>query len=723
MRSLALHVLMIVLLTRQCSFATHTMKINRKWDIQNWFVGAENDVSAVVDINHDLIVLGSTNGLDSTSFFVEKLDGYEGTKLWEVVWPGSAAKYPQGLCTDSNGDIIVVGSTNIDLHTPHLNNSVDIFIEKWNGTDGSILWGTQLGSNGSDIAMSAISLENGQLFVTGTTTSTLFSSIDTVGDAFFVAEINGSTGLLLGGFQEASPREVVKLDSVGTHLRTDKQGHVLVIGNTEGLYGMHRDGGDAFAVKFNASLDWYGEGGRWWGVQVDLRTSSDIVRACDVDLRGDVYLMGYSIVKLSGLTGHVMWQRFSAQEGGYSFNALVALDYVIFLVGSHVPPPSEKPSPKFNMAIGLIGIESESGHVKLIYNYGTSGNEKGLLIAADTANGNKYIVGTTDVNVTLRLPASRYPSNSDTDRKIWKVRIFDDPPPPVTFGYEVDSRMVVLVLIFLCFLPIALLLAFCHRDPTIPFWIAFRRISLPVLDFITNILYLLTADFFSEELFTLCWVDLVVINLLPVLFYEWAVYQDSADYQKAVRAGGRYTPLLDIFCICSVDAKNLFKDYEANDAWPCDGSDRRYPHPCNVLWTALVLLFSLAVASIDMAVKFFFYQFKLLNYMFKSQHRYVKENVSLNQRAQNYEILTHVICQSLVQIIVQSVNGLLVKEGYTKIALLSIAVSGTNIAVALYWYGIRYCIYLTQGSVASFTNLSKVAVADDELYHDIEMKM
>jgi hypothetical protein len=694
------------------AFAIHNTKYNYKWDIQSWFGGVETDAAMIVDQFDDVYLLGSKFVLGSGVYFVQKVSGNGGRKLWERSWPMNAQKAPKGLCSDNYDAVFIVGSTNVSLYAPITNRSVDIYYEKWNGTDGTQLWGYQLGTDGRDEAWTCLVIETGQTYIAGTTSANLFGA-DTLGDAFFVSEINATDGAVQWGYQEAASNIILRHNSVATTLRTDRQGHIYVAGRTQGLYGTNRDGGDVFALKFNVTDP--GVTRVWWKQQYDIGTSADWIGGCDVDTLGDLYIIGFNIIKVSRFTGEVMWQRVATEDSGqYTFTSLAVINELVFVTGHYkLAVSTTLDPPTSDMVIGFIGMDSESGKIKWLRTEDGPGNQKGLQMTANLRTGNKYIVGTTDHNVSM-TPGT-YPIGLDvrTDTKLWKLKIFDDPPPLITYGYRVQSPMVITVLFFLCFTPVALLAIFSHRDSSIPFFFALRRIILPVLDLITDVLFLLTAEFFSVELYRLFLVDMFFICFLPVLFYEWAVYKNATDYQRAVSAGGRYTPFLDVFCICSVDAKNLFKDYEANEVWPCDAGGRRCPHPCNVIWTACVTVVAFVIASLDLIVKFFFYEFKLLNYLFKSQHRYVKENQYLNQRAQNYEILAHVVTQSLVMLIIQGVNGSLLREGYTNIALLSMAVSGANITMAIYWYVLRYWLYLAQGSVLSFTNLSKVAIVDD----------
>ena len=178
------------------STANHYIKKNYKWTTQKWYTGSELDISSTVDMLDNLYILGSKKSDAEYLYTIEKIDGLDGHSIWEYSWPANEKRTPKGLCADSDGNIFVVGSSNASLYNSfvnNINNTNDAYVEKWNGTDGQVLWGYQFGTNYSDIAMAVLAVETGNIYVAGTTGGSLFAQKE-LGDAMFVVEISPTNG-------------------------------------------------------------------------------------------------------------------------------------------------------------------------------------------------------------------------------------------------------------------------------------------------------------------------------------------------------------------------------------------------------------------------------------------------------------------------------------------------------------------------------------------------
>jgi hypothetical protein len=172
------------------------------WGIQ---VGSPVDDSltgASVDSSGDVYSVGYTSGsLFTTSaggidFWVSKVSGTNGSPVWGVQAGTNTDDAAYGIALDSSGDVLICGRTLGSLYAAHVGSLDDYWVAKHSGSDGSLIWGVQLGTTGHNYADSVAVDSNDDVLVTGYTSDSLhgtyLGSLDV-----WVTKRSGSDGSLI----------------------------------------------------------------------------------------------------------------------------------------------------------------------------------------------------------------------------------------------------------------------------------------------------------------------------------------------------------------------------------------------------------------------------------------------------------------------------------------------------------------------------------------------
>lgn len=165
------------------------------------------------------------------------------------------------ITTDSDGNYILVGST-CSNDFPIVNainetnpGETDVFVMKVNKTGTEIIYSTYIGGNGTDVPLSCALDSDGNLYVTGVTSSTNFPTINALNSSInggydaFVFKLNSNGSALeystyIGGSQ----------DDYGVSIAVDASGNAFVGGQTRSSTFPVRNGIDE---TFNGNADYF----------------------------------------------------------------------------------------------------------------------------------------------------------------------------------------------------------------------------------------------------------------------------------------------------------------------------------------------------------------------------------------------------------------------------------------------------------------------------------
>ena len=118
-----------------------------------------------------------TSESSTLDIYVAKYSGTNGSHLWSKRFGSTGTDYANGVAVESNGNVIVTGffegTVDFGGGTPLVSaGSRDIFVAKYSAA-GSHLWSKRFGSTGTDYANGVTVDSNGNMIVTGTFTGTV----------------------------------------------------------------------------------------------------------------------------------------------------------------------------------------------------------------------------------------------------------------------------------------------------------------------------------------------------------------------------------------------------------------------------------------------------------------------------------------------------------------------------------------------------------------------
>jgi hypothetical protein len=245
----------------------------------------------------------------------------DGRRLWSRQPGTSTFDSATGVATDTDGNVFVVGYT-IDgaLGGPN-KGSFDAWVIKFDG-DGRRLWSRQPGTSAGDIAQGVATDTDGNVYVVGSTGGALGGPNKGDADAFVIKfDGNGHRlwsrqpgAIVPPPSDENPPRHLV---DAAYGVATDTDGNVYVVGSTEGpLGGSYKGSFDAWVIKFD------GDGRRLWSQQPGT-SPIDYAAGVATDTDGNVYVVGFTddalagpnkgasdawVIKFDG-DGDVLWSR------------------------------------------------------------------------------------------------------------------------------------------------------------------------------------------------------------------------------------------------------------------------------------------------------------------------------------------------------------------------------------------------------------------------------
>jgi len=118
-------------------------------------------IAVALDANGNVVVTGIQNNSD---YYTAKYAAADGVLLWERHYngPGNGQDIPAAIVVDANGDVVVAGGT-------FANGNTDLYTAKYAAGDGALLWEKRYNgpANGSDSANAVAVDDSGNIVVTG----------------------------------------------------------------------------------------------------------------------------------------------------------------------------------------------------------------------------------------------------------------------------------------------------------------------------------------------------------------------------------------------------------------------------------------------------------------------------------------------------------------------------------------------------------------------------
>jgi len=234
--------------------------------VNSWgYNETDHGYSIATDSNGNVYVAGDINEESALNATIIKYNS-NGIFQWDRTWGGSSSERAYSVFVDDSDSIFITGSSR------SFNTSQDLFIAQYN-SDGDLIWNETWGGSDSDFGQDLIVDNQGNLLITGTTSSFGFGDQD-----IFLLTFN-STGYLQnktvwGGTLYDRSKSIVK-DSIG---------NIYIMGET-GSFGVGNS--DVFLLKYdrNQNLVW----NTTWGTST-LDRPGDMT----IDSNDNLYISGFT---------------------------------------------------------------------------------------------------------------------------------------------------------------------------------------------------------------------------------------------------------------------------------------------------------------------------------------------------------------------------------------------------------------------------------------------
>ncbi len=234
----------------------------------------------------------------SAALSVNISDGVPGVQ-WNTFLGANSSDTGWGICTDSDGNVYIVGNSASTWGSPKraYSGQDDIFVAKLDAS-GILLWNTFLGSASMDYGRGISVDGSGNVFVTGSSINSWGSPLNPFygypssdGDKdTFVAKLNASGVLQWNTFMGGTGNDA------GNDISLDANGNIYITGSSANwgspLNPYGGGGCDAFVAKLNASgvYQWH----TFMGGNNIVDTNSDSGQKIALDESGNIYVAGSS---------------------------------------------------------------------------------------------------------------------------------------------------------------------------------------------------------------------------------------------------------------------------------------------------------------------------------------------------------------------------------------------------------------------------------------------
>eukprot|EP00053_Salpingoeca_punica_P026704 m.226194 g.226194 ORF g.226194 m.226194 type:complete len:379 (+) comp89783_c0_seq1:2-1138(+) len=261
--------------------------------------------SIAVDQSGNPVVVGQTLGslpgqtsVGDFDFFAAKINGSDGTVLWINQFGTEENDNLQSVAISSNGDIYVVGYTTGSFNgSTNAAGSLDVVVAKLSPA-GSLVWARQLNGNGQDMGNAvAVDNTNSAVYFTGSTADGALEGNPSAQSASFVAkyDMDGNKQWVV---------LVLNTTNAGINdIAVSSAGYIFLCGIINRDYQdlLVSGGSDAFLLKLDSS-----------GTEVFKQpfgtTSDEGASSLAIASTGDVYMAGYTYGNLGYTYGNLMGQ-------------------------------------------------------------------------------------------------------------------------------------------------------------------------------------------------------------------------------------------------------------------------------------------------------------------------------------------------------------------------------------------------------------------------------
>lgn len=223
----------------------------RQWTRQMGTTADDAANGVATDGDGNVLVVGYTSGDLDGNMNVGKWDEImvkydaNGVKQWTQQMGTTASEEANGIAKDIDGNILVVGVTKGGLDGNKNAGGLDLFVMKLDA-NGAKLWIRQMGTTSDDTAMAVSTDKGGNIYVVGHTQGSLDGNVNAGGEDVLIVKYD-KNGAKLWTRQMGS-----SLNDMALKVSTDDNGNVCMVGYTMGDFGGNVNVGeaDAFITKF-----------------------------------------------------------------------------------------------------------------------------------------------------------------------------------------------------------------------------------------------------------------------------------------------------------------------------------------------------------------------------------------------------------------------------------------------------------------------------------------
>ena len=279
------------------------------WTRQFGTAGNDAALDVAVDGSGNVYVAGDTEttfpgqvswgGYDA---FLQAFDS-AGTALWTSQFGSAGFDTAQGVAVDTNGNATVVGRTTDAFPGQTFAGGQDGFVSTFDSA-GAVVWTSEFGTAGLDIAYGVALDASGNAYVAGFTEGALPGQISAGGRDGFVRAYDAAGNVVW------TKQFGTGTDDLAAGVTVDAQGNSYVAGSTDGtLPGQSSPGGaDAFVRAYDSA------GTELWTRQFGGR-DLDAALGVAVDKSANAYVAGFTDGALGGQTSAGGRDAFLAKIG------------------------------------------------------------------------------------------------------------------------------------------------------------------------------------------------------------------------------------------------------------------------------------------------------------------------------------------------------------------------------------------------------------------------